>query len=58
MLREKNLSVDKDVIMAKLSKLKQYLNYLKELRKSSFEDFMGDFKITGTVESDAGAFRR
>jgi len=50
MFREKNPGVDKDVIMAKLSKLKQYLNYLRELRRSSFEDFMGDFKITGAVE--------
>ena len=50
MFREKNPGVDKDVIMAKLSKLKQYLNYLRELRRSNFEDFMGDFKITGAVE--------
>lgn len=50
MFHEEGPSVDKDIIMAKLSKLQQYLNYLKELRKSSFEDFMGDFKITGAVE--------
>ena len=36
--------------MFKLSKLRQYPNYLKELQKSSFEDFVSDFKITGAVE--------
>jgi len=50
MFHEESPSVDKDIIMAKLSKLQQYLNYLRELRKSSFEDFMSDFKITGAVE--------
>ena len=50
MFHEEGPSVDKDIIMAKLGKLQQYLNYLRELRKSSFEDFMSDFKITGAVE--------
>ena len=50
MLHEKDPSIDKDIIMAKLSKLQQYLNYLRELQKSSFEDFASDFKITGAVE--------
>ena len=52
MLHEKNLGIDKDIIMFKLSKLRQYLNYLKELQKSSFEDFVSDFKIAGAVERD------
>ena len=50
MFHEKDPSIDKDIIMAKLSKLQQYLNYLRELQKSSFEDFVSDFKITGAVE--------
>ena len=50
MFHEKDPSVDKDIIMSKLSKLQQYLNYLRELQKSSFEDFVSDFKITGAVE--------
>jgi len=50
MFHEESSRVDKDIIMAKLGKLRQYLNYLRELRKSSFEDFMSDFKITGAVE--------
>ena len=52
MLHEKNLGIDKDIIMFKLSKLRQYLNYLKQLQKSSFEDFVSDFKIAGAVERD------
>jgi len=52
MLHEKNLGIDKDIITCKLSKLRQYLNYLKELQKSSFEDFVSDFKIAGAVEKD------
>jgi len=43
MFHEKDPSVDKDIIMSKLSKLRQYLNYLRELRKSSFEDLVSDF---------------
>ena len=50
MFHEKDPSVDKDIIMSRLSKLQQYLNYLRELQKSSFEDFVSDFKITGAVE--------
>ena len=50
MFHEESPSVDKNIIMAKLGKLQQYLNYLRELRKSSFKDFMSDFKITGAVE--------
>ena len=50
MFHEKNPAIDKDIIMSKLSKLQQYLNYLRELQKSSFEDFVSDFKITGAVE--------
>ena len=50
MFHEKDPSIDKDIIMFKLSKLRQYLNYLRELQKSSFEDFVSDFKIAGAVE--------
>ena len=50
MLHEENPGVDRDVLMAKLSRLQQYLNYLRELRKTNFEDFISDFKITGAVE--------
>ena len=30
MFHEKNPAIDKDIIMSKLSKLQQYLNYLRE----------------------------
>ena len=50
MLDEKSPGIDRNIIMAKLGKLQQYLKYLRELHKSSFDDIVSDFKITGAVE--------
>jgi uncharacterized protein YutE (UPF0331/DUF86 family) len=47
---EEGFSVEKSLIMAKLSKLSQYLRFLMELQKSSMEEFVGDFKISGAAE--------
>lgn len=42
--------VVRDLILAKLDRLRLYLKYLRELRKSSLEDFLGDFRICGATE--------
>ena len=50
MFHEESSSIDKTLIIAKLSKLRQYQRYLEELKKSTFEDFTGDFRISGAAE--------
>ena len=50
MSNETDLNVDKTLITAKLSKPRQYLKFLKELQKSTLEDFTEDFKISGAAE--------
>jgi len=50
MFDESGPSIDETLILAKISKLNQYLKYLKELRKSSLEDFKEDFRISGSTE--------
>jgi uncharacterized protein YutE (UPF0331/DUF86 family) len=50
MLNKKDLSIEKTLITAKLSKLNQYLKFLRELQKSTMEEFSGDFKISGAAE--------
>jgi len=43
-------NIEKTLITTKLSKLNQYLRFLKELQKSTIEEFTGDFKISGAAE--------
>lgn len=43
-------SVEKSLITTKLSKLRQYQGFLKELQSTSIEDFTSDFKIRGAAE--------
>ncbi|MEM1581590.1 MAG: DUF86 domain-containing protein [Candidatus Bathyarchaeia archaeon] len=50
MSNEAGTRIDETLILAKISRLNQYLNYLKELRKSSIEEFMGDFRVSGSTE--------
>jgi uncharacterized protein YutE (UPF0331/DUF86 family) len=50
MFDESGPSIDETLILAKISKLNQYFKYLKELRKSSLEDFKEDFRISGSTE--------
>ena len=37
--------VEEELITAKLAKMRQYLRYLKELRKASLDEFKGDFRL-------------
>jgi uncharacterized protein YutE (UPF0331/DUF86 family) len=50
MFHEEDPGLDKELIITKLSKLQQYLEYLKELRKADLESFINDFKTAGAVE--------
>jgi len=50
MFHETGLDVEKTLIIAKLSKMRQYQGFLKELQSASLEDFTGDFKTRGAVE--------
>ena len=43
-------SIEKTLIITKLSKLRQYKRFLKELQATSLEDFTSDFKVRGAVE--------
>ncbi|MCX8193603.1 MAG: DUF86 domain-containing protein [Nitrososphaeria archaeon] len=45
-----NSRIDEIIIYNKISKLKQYLKYLNELRRSSLREFREDFKISGSAE--------
>ena len=50
MSHKRNPSIEKILITAKLSKLREYQKFLKELQTSSLDDFVSDFKIRGAVE--------
>lgn len=50
MLSGEDPSIDEPLIYAKIGRLKQYLGYLGELRKSSLGDFKEDFRISGSAE--------
>ncbi len=50
MYDEANSGIDKTLIMTKLSKLKQYIKYLKDIGKASLKDFKTDFMISGAAE--------
>jgi uncharacterized protein YutE (UPF0331/DUF86 family) len=45
-----NPEIEKRLIAAKLSKLREYLKFLKELQATPKEKFIGDFKIIGATE--------
>ncbi len=46
MFHEEDRGLDKELIITKLSKLQQYLEYLKELRKADLKNLINDFKTT------------
>jgi len=50
MFHETEPGIEKTLIITKLSKLRQYQTYLKELQASTIEDFTSDFKISGAAE--------
>lgn len=50
MSHEKSFNIEKSLITTKLSKLREYQRFLKELQTTSIEDFTSDFKIRGAVE--------
>jgi len=50
MFHETDPGIEKTLITTKLSKLKQYQRFLKELQANTFEDFTSDFKISGASE--------
>jgi len=50
MSHETSFSIEKSLITTKLSKLREYRTFLKELQRTSIEDFTSDFKIRGAVE--------
>jgi uncharacterized protein YutE (UPF0331/DUF86 family) len=50
MLNKADLNIEKSLITTKLSKLNQYLKFLRELQKSTLEEFTSDFKISGATE--------
>jgi len=47
---ETSPSIDKSLIMSKLSRLREYLRYLKELQATPFQGFRADFRVRGAVE--------
>ncbi|MGQ9552418.1 MAG: type VII toxin-antitoxin system HepT family RNase toxin [Candidatus Bathycorpusculaceae bacterium] len=50
MFDETGSSVEKILITTKLSKLRQYQRFLKEIQASTIKDFTSDFKISGAAE--------
>ena len=50
MSHERNFSIEKSLITTKLSKLREYQRFLKELQATSIEDLTSDFKTRGAVE--------
>lgn len=50
MFHEDGSSIEKNLVVAKLSKLREYIGFLKELQTVSREDVINDFKIRGAVE--------
>jgi hypothetical protein len=51
---EEDAQVDRALILTKLSRLSQYLGYLKSLQPSSLEEFKGDFRISGATQKRPG----
>lgn len=47
---ERTFSSERSLITAKMSKLREYQGFLRELQKTSREEFIGDFKVRGAVE--------
>jgi uncharacterized protein YutE (UPF0331/DUF86 family) len=47
---EEDAQIDRALILTKLSRLSQYLGYLKSLQLSSLEEFKGDFRISGATQ--------
>jgi len=50
MFHETDPSIEKTLITIKLSKLRQYQRFLKELQATPIKDFTSDFKTSGAVE--------
>jgi len=50
MSHKRNFSLEKSLFTTKLSKLREYQKFLKELRATSKEEFISDFKIRGAIE--------
>lgn len=50
MLHETDPGIEKTLIATKLSKLRQYQRFLKQLQANTPEDFTSDFKIRGAAE--------
>jgi len=50
MSHKRNLNLEKSLITTKLSKLREYQKFLKELQTTSKEEFISDFKIRGAIE--------
>ena len=50
MFHETDPSMEKTLITTKLTKIRQYQRYLKELQANTIEDFTRDFKISGAAE--------
>jgi uncharacterized protein YutE (UPF0331/DUF86 family) len=50
MFHQTSFNLEKSLIATKLSKLRGYQRFLKELQATSIEDFISDFKTRGAVE--------
>jgi len=50
MPNKESSSIEKPLILAKLSRLREYYGYLKQLQTYTLEDFIDDFKIHGATE--------
>jgi len=50
MFHETNPNIEKTLITTKLTKLRQYQKFLKQLQANTIEDFTSDFKISGATE--------
>ena len=50
MSHKRNFNLEKSLITTKLSKLREYQKFLKELQVTSKEEFISDFKIRGAIE--------
>ena len=46
---ERDSAIERSLITAKLSKLRRYQRFLKELQATSIEDFVKDFKMRGLL---------
>lgn len=50
MSHETGSSIEKSLITTKLSKMREYQRFLKEMQTTSMENFTSDFKVRGAVE--------